>query len=80
MKEYRLLIGLGALLVLILIVGGIGWRAKWFEVRFNNERVEHTETTQEKGLSEGLVEDLGEYHLCQIPSCVASPTISLYGM
>jgi len=58
----KLIVGGLILLVLMLIVGGIGWRAKWFEVKFNNERVEHSETQQEKGLGEALQENMSEYH------------------
>jgi hypothetical protein len=62
LKERLLLAGGLILLALILIVGGIGWRAKWFETKFNNERVEHSETQQEKGLGETLQENMSEYH------------------
>jgi hypothetical protein len=58
----RLLIGAAIALVLILIVGGISWKAKWLEIKLGNAVVAEKVATEETGLGETLIEGLEDVH------------------
>ena len=51
-----------AVLVLTLLVGGLGWKAKWHETLFKNEKVERIKTEDESEAKTDLVEGLDRYN------------------
>ena len=50
------------MVAVMLIVGGLGWKGKYFEKLFQRERIEKIQTEDESELKTDLIESVDQYH------------------